>query len=186
MTSASRPAQAGAFSGGRRILRCAFDETELAEMCGPGGRTIADFMNHAGPILFAEDDENDAFIFRIALQKAGIRNALIHVADGEDAINYMAGAGPYSDREKSRLPCLVVTDLKMPRRTGFDLLAWINQQPPSHRPAVVVLSGSFEDSDQQRALALGAAAYYKKPAGLDKMVHITQQLKNAWLTRPAE
>jgi CheY-like chemotaxis protein len=144
-------------------------------------RTTAQFMNQPGTILFAEDDENDAFIFRMALQKAEVRNALAHVSDGEDAINYLAGVGIYSDRYRCPLPCLVVTDLKMPRSTGFDLLAWINNQPASNRPPVVVLSGSYEDSDKERALALGAGAYFKKPAGMDKMVRIAQELKDRWL-----
>ena len=122
-------------------------------------------MNDRGMILLAEDDENDAFIFRMALKKAGIPNALTHVSDGEDAINYLAGTGIYSNRTQYPLPCLVVTDLKMPRSTGFDLLAWIKNQSPRTRPPVVVLSGSIEDSDKERAMGLGAVAYFVKPSG---------------------
>ena len=138
-------------------------------------------MNHLGTILFAEDDENDAFIFKMALQKADVRNPLTHVSDGEDAINYLAGVGAYSDRGKCPFPSLVVTDLKMPKRTGFDVLEWIKDQPLPMRPPVVVLSGSFEDSDQERALVLGAAAYFKKPAGMNNMIRVAHQLKETWL-----
>jgi CheY-like chemotaxis protein len=138
-------------------------------------------MNHPRIILFAEDDDNDALIFRLALQKADVREALTHVIDGEDAINYLAGDGIYSNRDEFPLPSLVVTDLKMPRSTGFDLLTWIRDQPPLNRPPVVVISGSFEESDKARALSLGAVAYFKKPAGMDEMIQLAQQLKAAWL-----
>src|SRR4051794_21255395 len=105
-------------------------------------------MSNLGIILIAEDDENDAFILKMALRKAGILNASTHVSDGEDAIKYLAGVGSYSNREKYPFPCLVVTDLKMPKCTGFDLLAWMKDQPVPDKPPVVVLSGSIEDSDR--------------------------------------
>ena len=138
-------------------------------------------MNRNNTILLAEDDENDAFLFRMALKKAGIPNPLSRVPDGEDAINYLAGVGIYSDRVQYPLPSLVITDLKMPRRTGFDLLAWIQDQPQLNCPPVVVLSGSAEDSDKERALGLGAVAYFVKPPGLDQMVHLAHQLNENWL-----
>lgn len=138
-------------------------------------------MNDHGTILLAEDDENDAFLFRIALEKAGIPNLLSHVPDGEDAINYLAGVGIYSDRVQYPLPSLVVTDLKMHRLTGFDLLAWIQNQPRRNCPPVVVLSGSAEDSDKERAFALGAVAYCVKPTGLEHMIHFAHELKENWL-----
>jgi CheY-like chemotaxis protein len=138
-------------------------------------------MNDCGPILLAEDDENDALIFRTALKKADIPNALTHVLDGQGAINYLAGVGSYSNRAQYPLPCLVVTDLKMPRTTGFDLLAWIKNQLPPNCPPVVVLSGSPEQSDKERAFGLGAAAYFVKPSGLEHMIHLAQELKDTWL-----
>ncbi len=139
-------------------------------------------MNPTETILLAEDDENDAFIFRIALKKAGIQNPLHHVPDGEDAINYLAGAGVYANRILHPFPCLVITDLKMPRRTGFELLAWIQDQPQLNCPPVVVLSGSAEDSDKERAFGLGAIAYFVKPPGLEQVVQLAHELKRSWLT----
>jgi CheY-like chemotaxis protein len=138
-------------------------------------------MNAHGLILLAEDDENDAFILQMALKKAGVPNSLTHVQDGQCAINYLAGFGIYSNRSQYPLPCLIVTDLKMPKVTGFDLLAWIKNQPAAHCPPVVVLSGSAEESDKERALSLGAAAYFVKPSGLDHMIHFALELKHTWL-----
>jgi CheY-like chemotaxis protein len=146
-------------------------------------------MNPNDTILLAEDDENDAFFFRMALKKAGIPNPLSHVPDGEDAINYLAGAGVYANRTLHPFPSLIITDLKMPGGTGFDLLAWIQDQRQLNWPPVVVLSGSAEDSDRERALGLGAIAYFVKPPGLEQMVHLAHKLKENWLallaTQPA-
>jgi len=61
-------------------------------------------------LLFAEDDEDDeddAFLFRLALQKAGVLNPVGHVTDGEDAINYLSGAGSYADRTQHPLACVL-------------------------------------------------------------------------------
>ena len=76
---------------------------------------------------------------------------------------------------------IVITDLKMPRRTGFDLLAWIQDQPQLNCPPVVVLSGSAEDSDKEHALGLGAVGYFVKPPGLEQMVRLAHELKESWL-----
>ena len=138
-------------------------------------------MHRRGVILLAEDDENDAFIFRMALQMADVVEAIVHVWDGQEAIDYLAAVGAYSDRDNYPFPRLVVTDLKMPRSTGFDVLGWIQNQSAPHRPPVVVLSGSNEDSDKKRALGLGAAGYFKKPAGMGPMSQLARKLKETWL-----
>jgi CheY-like chemotaxis protein len=138
-------------------------------------------MNRNGTILLAEDDENDAFLFRMALKKGGIPNPLSHVSDAEDAIDYLFGAGVYANRTLHPFPSLVITDLKMPRRTGFDLLAWIQDQPQLNCPPVVVLSGSAEDSDKEHALRLGAVGYFVKPPGLEQMVRLAHEWKESWL-----
>lgn len=80
-------------------------------------------MSRCSTILFAEDNEDDAFLFLTASSKAGVANPVVHVLNGEDALSYLAGTGAYSDRTAHPFPCLLVTDLKMPRLSGFDLLA---------------------------------------------------------------
>jgi len=132
-------------------------------------------------ILLAEDDENDAFIFRIALAKAGVLNPLTCVPDGADAMDYLGGVGRYADRTTYPLPGLVVTDLKMPRCTGFELLAWMENRRSPNSPPVVVLSASIELSDRERALKLGAVGYFQKPAGLADMVRLAHELNDTWL-----
>ena len=133
-------------------------------------------------ILFAEDDAADALLFRIAIKKAGIPNPIAHVVDGEEAINYLRGTGIYSDRIEFPVPSVVVTDLKMPKISGFDLLAWLQSQPQFNSLPTVVLSGSAQQIDRDRALALGAQAYWVKPVAPDCLIQLLHGLKEKRLT----
>jgi CheY-like chemotaxis protein len=132
-------------------------------------------------ILLAEDDENDAFLFRTAHHNANVLNPIARARDGEDAINYLKGIGSYADRIQYPFPCLVLTDLKMPKLTGFEVLAWIQSHlPPNSLPAIV-LSGSAEELDKQRALNLGAKAYWVKPTDFADLVQLACELSETWL-----
>ena len=129
-------------------------------------------------ILHAEDDANDAILFRTAVQKAGISLLLAHVCDGEDAINYLRGDGIYSDRVLYPFPCVLVTDLKMPKVTGFDVLAWIQTQLQRATLPAIVLSGSSQEVDKKRAFELGAQAYWVKPNALHDLVQLARELQD--------
>ena len=85
--------------------------------------------NRDALILLAEDDENDIALFRRALANADIRNPVEIVRDGDEAIAYLKGEGKFSDRTKYPLPALMLLDLNMPRRDGFQVLDWIRRQP---------------------------------------------------------
>src|SRR5438309_108541 len=97
-------------------------------------------------ILQIEDDPNDVFILRHAMKKAGVVNPIQVVNDGQQAIDYLKGAGSFADRERFPLPSLVLLDLKLPYVMGLDVLKWIRQQPGA-APIVVVLTASGEDAD---------------------------------------
>lgn len=75
-------------------------------------------MNTIGTILLVDDSENDTFLFRVASQKAGLRNPLQEVHDGEQAVAYLSGAPPFNDRAQYPLPILMLLDLKMPKKTA--------------------------------------------------------------------
>lgn len=139
------------------------------------------FMTRCGTILLAEDDESDAFLFQIALSKAGVANPVVHVVDGEEALSYLNGDGAYFDRAKYPVPCLVVTDLKMPRLSGFDLLARAKTVLESNQLPAVVLSASIAESDKERSLRLGAQAFFVKSPDLAGLVAIATELKHSWL-----
>jgi len=138
-------------------------------------------MSVGSTILYAEDDENDAFLFLTALAKAGVRNPVVHVVNGEEALCYLIGTGAYSDRTAHPFPCLLVTDLKMPRLSGFDLLAQAKAILKSGHVPAVVLSASVSEMDKERSLQLGAQKYFVKPADLNGLLALANELKHCWL-----
>ena len=142
-------------------------------------------MSAPDTILLAEDDENDAFLFRAAFKQAGVPNLVAHVPDGKQAIDYLQGAGIYSDRIRYPLPSLLVTDLKMPNRTGFDLLTWLKTQAQFNQLPTIVLTSSAVESDKQRALELGASSYLVKPSHLEDLVVLARGLQENFLHQQA-
>lgn len=130
-----------------------------------------------GTILIAEDDENDVFLIRRAFHQAQFENPLHVVSNGEEAIAYLKGDEPFADREKYPTPSLVLLDLKMPRKNGFEVLSWIRQHPEFNALAVVVLTSSQESSDINQAYALGANSYLVKPANFLSLVDMINRLK---------
>ena len=84
-------------------------------------------------VLLVEDDLNDIFLVKRAFKMAQVRNPLQIVTDGQEAILYLKGEAKYSDRETYPLPKLIVMDIKMPRKTGFEVLEWVKGDRKSTR-----------------------------------------------------
>lgn len=135
-------------------------------------------MNATQPvILLAEDDENDIFFMRRALQKANVDCPLHISRNGQEALDYLSGAGEFANRERYPLPALIFLDLKMPFVDGFDVLTWIESQPTLKNIPVVVLTSSSEDRDRRKVAQLGAKAYFVKPPTVE-MVNETMRFVN--------
>jgi CheY-like chemotaxis protein len=133
-----------------------------------------------GPILVAEDDENDAFLLRKAFLKAGLTERLVFTSNGEETVKYLRGEPPY-DRKDNPLPCLILLDLKMPIVDGFDVLAWLKTQPALSSLPAIVFSSSGEPADIQKARSLGAADFQVKPSNFSELVKVVRQLEFRWL-----
>lgn len=129
-------------------------------------------------ILLVEDDHNDVLLIKRAFDKVKIANPIIVVNDGEEAISYLAGREPYVERA---LPMLVLLDLKLPRKSGHEVLEWLRQQQTLKRLPVVVLTASSESSDVNRAYDLGANSYLVKPVTFDSLVEMVKTLNLYWL-----
>lgn len=138
-------------------------------------------MNDSTPVLLVEDDPDDAALIEHAFKKAGIVNPLIVVADGEKAINYLLGNSVYSDRDAYPLPGLMLLDLKLPRRSGFEVLAILRANDGIKRIPVVVLTSSGQEADIKRAYDAGANSYLVKPVGGDALVAMVQSLHAFWI-----
>jgi CheY-like chemotaxis protein len=114
------------------------------------------------PILLVEDSEDDLFFFRRLIAKAGIHAPLAIASDGQQAIDHLAAAIGGDAPDKPAIPRLVFLDLKLPLRSGFEVLQWIRARPALEHVVVLVLSSSAETRDVADAFALGAQGYLVK------------------------
>jgi CheY-like chemotaxis protein len=138
-------------------------------------------MTNASLILLAEDDDDDAFFIARTLEKSHILNPVHVVKDGDQAIAYLLGDEMYSDRTRYPLPGLVLLDLKMPRRSGFEVLSWRRQRPELKSVRVVVLTSSTDIRDVNLAFQLGADGFMIKPADFLRFVEFSEALSGHWL-----
>ena len=133
-------------------------------------------------ILLVEDNPDDVALFKRAVQKAALDYRLQVVGDGEAAIAYLSGAGVYADRNNHPLPRLVLLDLKLPRKSGHEVLEWLRAQPELRRLPVVVLTTSREISDINRAYDHCVNSYLVKPFSFDGLMEMVRALHSYWLT----
>ena len=131
-------------------------------------------------VLIAEDNPDDAILLRRALEKAGIRARIEIVPDGEEVLLYLQGCGAYANRTSSPLPSLIILDLTMPKRTGLEVLEWLNSNGPLSVVPTVVLSSSNLEQDVRKAYHLGANTYFVKPSTFDELVETMKMVDRYW------
>ena len=133
------------------------------------------------PILLAEDDKNDIFLMRRAFDRARYLNPLCIVQNGREVVDYLEGAGQFSQREKYPLPGLLLLDLKMPWMDGFDVLAWLHNRPCKEKLPVIVLTSSNQEKDIRQAREMGAEEYRVKPQQFEELIQIVKEVRDRWL-----
>ena len=135
-----------------------------------------------GTILLAEDDPNDVILFQRAMDRASLSaDSLKVVQDGEQAISYLSGQGIYADRELYPLPALLLLDLKMPRKSGLEVLSWVRKQSQHRYLTVVFLTSSNSAEDIRLAYEAGANSYLVKPVEFTEMVEMIRNVGLYWL-----
>ena len=127
-------------------------------------------------ILLAEDSEDDVILIERAFRKARILSPLKVVRDGEDAICYLSGFGRFADRAQFPLPDLLLLDLKLPNRDGFEVLHWIREQPELKKLPVIVLTQSDRIRDANLAYQLGAYSFLIKGTDFNDTVVFAQSV----------
>ena|SRR5438477_3802653 len=130
-------------------------------------------------VLHADDDPNDLLLFKHACSSANF--VLESVSDGELAVAYLSGQSQYRDRARYPVPALVLLDLKMPRRTGFEVLDWIRGQATLKRLPVIVLTSSKHEADINWTYEHGANSYLVKPVGFEALVQMVKAIEHYWL-----
>ena len=127
-------------------------------------------------ILLVEDNEDDAYVFKRTLRKTQLEVSVQHAVDGDEAVNYLGGTGKFADRTTYPMPVLVFLDLKLPFRSGLEVLSWIRAAPEIANLPVVVLSGSDEARDHERTESLGICGYLVKPASVEDLLQAIRPL----------
>lgn len=117
-------------------------------------------------LLLVEDNAEDRILLSDAVRRTAPTMVLRCACHGEEAIDYLRGCGAFADRSAFPAPDLVLLDLKLPRKSGFEVLAWIRASAEHATLPVIVLTSSSEPCDIARAYALGATSYLVKSIGL--------------------
>ena len=155
-------------------------ETLIVEV---GRGCLADRMESGSKkpiILVAEDDENDAYMLKRAFAKNGVPMPVYICSDGEAAMAYLKGEGQFANREEFPFPRVLVTDLKMPMCSGFEVLAWLQAHPECNMIPKVVLSASNQEADVIKAYQLGANCYFTKPTSPEDLLKLVRLLHEFW------
>ena len=132
-------------------------------------------------VLLVEDDEDDVFFMKMACQRTGIPHVFHVVANGDEAVEYLAGTGVFSDRIKHPFPDLVFLDIKLPKRTGHEVLEWVRAQPGLKNLPVVMLTSSQAVSDVSQAYQLGVTSFLRKIASPAEFGQGVRVILKYWL-----
>ena len=139
-------------------------------------------------ILLVENDPDDVFFFRQALREANLNVRMWVACNGQEAIDYLDRQSAFAELTGNSCPSLVLLDLRIPNKNGFEVLSWARQQPELERLVVVMLTSSTQPADIDRAYYLGANEYLVKPADFNSMVDLVKSIHSFWLgsSRPAQ
>ena len=130
-------------------------------------------------ILLAEDNPDDIELTVEALKDSRVRNRLIVVKDGEEAISYLQGKGKYQHAVR---PDLILLDLNMPKKNGRDVLREIKNDPRLKRIPVVILTTSQAEEDIAHTYDLHANCYITKPVDFNQFLKVVKSIEDFWLT----
>jgi CheY-like chemotaxis protein len=138
-------------------------------------------MSESHTILIVEDNATDVMLIRRAFARLNIANPVQVVSDGDRAVAYLSGVDGYADRAQFPLPAFVLLDLKLPRRSGLEVLAWLRAQDDLRRLPVVMLTSSRQSGDVNRAYDLGANSYLVKPVEFDDLQQLLGTINTYWI-----
>lgn len=133
-------------------------------------------------VLLVEDDSFDFQLIKTALSRTPGEINLIRVHDGDMAVDYLSGAAPFDDRKTYPLPVTMILDIKLPKRSGLEVLLWLrSQETPIRRLPTLMLTSSNHQVDINRAFERGANAYLTKPESVKELTAMLGEFKSFWL-----
>jgi len=138
-------------------------------------------MNAAVKILLVEDNPSDAKLTLLALKKANLLNEIIHLKDGEQALDYIFSRGAFAKRNSSDIIGLILLDLKMPKINGTEVLRELKGNEVTRKIPVAVFTSSKEDPDVQECYRIGANSYIVKPVNFDQFSDVVKNAGLYWM-----
>ena len=132
-------------------------------------------------VLVAEDDGNDSMLMQRAFSMANVPATFLFVTDGDETVAYLRGANQFSDRTQFPFPDLLLLDISMPKRDGFEVLEWARGEGGCKTLPVIVFSSSRRNEDVHRALSLGANSYLEKTVSSSGYVDMARSLNSYWV-----
>ena len=133
-----------------------------------------------GTILLVEDNQDDEALSMRAFQRNNIRNPVVCVRDGQEALDWLFREGSYASRPPE-LPAVVLLDLKLPKVDGLEVLRRVRANPLTKLLPIVILTSSREDRDRLEGYSHGANSYIQKPVDFEQFVDAIRQLGLYWL-----
>ena len=136
-----------------------------------------------GLVLLVEDDPSDVRLIQRAFSKLVVNVSMTRLTNGDDAVSYLSGEDPYENRAAYPVPAVLLLDIKLPRRSGFEVLDWLRRQKsPLRRLPVVMLTSSKHSADVNRAYDLGANSYLAKPQTPSELNDLAANFQTYWLS----
>jgi CheY-like chemotaxis protein len=128
-------------------------------------------------ILVVEDNDDDIVLIQGAFSKAKVINRVVFVRDGEEAMAYLRKQGAYAT---ARTPGMVLSDINMPKKNGFEMLADIKADPRLSALPVIMLTVSDGEENIVRSFEQGACSYIRKPVSLTRFIAVVKQFELYW------
>jgi DNA-binding response OmpR family regulator len=133
-------------------------------------------------VLLVEDDPADAHLVQRAFKKAGLEVPMFRLGNGDDAVAYLNGDPPYENRAAFPMPAVILLDIKLPRRSGLEVLQWVRSRKNAvRRIPVVIFTSSRHVSDINTAYESGANSYLAKPETSSQLLAIAEAFKTYWI-----
>jgi len=135
-----------------------------------------------GPVLLVEDDVSDFRLIQRAFAKIKPSIPMLRLTHGDEAVAYLAGDAPYENRSLHPIPCVLLLDIKLPRRSGFEVLEWIRMQDSAlKRIPTIMLTSSSHQVDVNKAYELGVNSYLVKPSNNSELEQLVSAFRTYWM-----
>lgn len=131
-------------------------------------------------LLLLEDDRDDVHFLKRAFARLDGPRSIQVIENGEEALAYLSGERPYSDRSAYPFPTHVLLDLKVPKKSGIEVLEWMKRDVRCSALPAAILSSSGQTADRERARALGVDGYWTKSSSFAGLITVAKEIV-AWM-----